>query len=656
MYCTNCGSKVEEDQKFCNTCGHSFESWDELSHPALQKSSSSKRYSPVWIYLIFITTLGLMVWGFYSAINGSNGLEQIGENQLQEIKKNQITKAYYEFSSTKFKEKTSLSAFRKFVDENPSLSEFQSVNFEETQKENNYGVAYGELHILDDVSIPIKYEFIKEDGEWRVLHLELDAPQIVTKSEDPVTNEVISAVKAQLRFIKEGNIKKAYEEYSSADFKDSADLELFNKFVQHYPYFSNYENIDLLTTDHEEGMAKVTAVLYADGSALPLEYTLKNEGGSWKVWSMQILKSPLSQSESTIHDKILHEPIQEFLESIRKGDLKKAYDLTSSKFQKTTTLKSFENFVSRFPIFRDSQETFIQNSLEKNVGQVRVELEDAKFSSTMDYTLIKEQNGWKILGIEILENAVPKPVKEQKIEKFNGEFLNQVVSNQLDNIKAKDLFSAYDEYSSSDFKKATPFENFARFIDQHKVFSENSSIEFKDLNFDNNIASLTSILTAKDGDKAVVEYDLVKEEGAWKILGVKIISHEKVIQEEDKDNVSFQPMQFEKLELGTKLTSEGNVSNPSKHIQTDHSDIFATLYINRAVAGAELQIILEHINSGSVLPPVQSILDKDGDVRLNLKFNAPKDGWPQGEYIIRVHSLPGNEDQLFPFTVIPERD
>jgi len=305
MYCSNCGSKVKEDQKFCKECGHSFESWDELSHPALRTDSHSRRYSPFWLYAIFSITLGLMIWGFYSALSGSKGLEQIGESQLEEIKKNQITKAYYEFSSTKFKEKTSLGAFKKFIEDNPSLIEFESVHFEESQKENNYGVAYGELNILDDITIPIKYEFIKEEGEWRVLRLELDAPQVITQGEDPVTNEVTGSVRTQLSVIKDGNIEKAYEEYSSLDFKESANLELFKKFIDHYPYFASYENIDLLNTDYSGNTAKVTAVLYADGSALPLEYTLKNEEGMWKIWSMQILKTPLTQLDNQDNGKTL---------------------------------------------------------------------------------------------------------------------------------------------------------------------------------------------------------------------------------------------------------------------------------------------------------------------------------------------------------------
>ena len=104
MFCPNCASKIEGNQNFCAQCGHSFEDW---SDPSLQKDLKRKNRK-IWFYIIVLLTLGLTFWGFHSLFFSSDDLETVAKAQLNEIQKNQITKAYYEYSSSQFKNQISL--------------------------------------------------------------------------------------------------------------------------------------------------------------------------------------------------------------------------------------------------------------------------------------------------------------------------------------------------------------------------------------------------------------------------------------------------------------------------------------------------------------------------------------------------------------------
>ncbi len=533
MYCQKCGCEVK-DHNYCPECGECAPEHEET--PA-ERSSSGKK-SRFFFYLIFLGTLGLMIWGFYSLFNSGNGLEDLAETQLIEIKKNKITKAYYDYSSVRFKETNSLDSFREFIANNPGFREFTGIRFLDSRKDNNYGVVFGELIVFDDIAIPIKYEFVKEEGEWRVLKLQIDGPSFARPTgekggsgsaavvqENP---EQMNLIKEQLSVLKQGLIKKAYDQYSSDEFKSTTNFELFDKFIKQYPDFSDFEGVDTVDVESSKEKAKVTILLKTKKSSLPLEYFLINRNGQWKIWSMQVLKHAPEEiiADNAGEEKQMYGSINAFQNKISKNELDDAYNSTSPRFKNTTTKEQFESFLVKFPQLKN-QVNFTGSMQDKNLGLVRGKLDEGKDRSLVDYIVTKENGDWKILGIEMLDKETAQPASpENDANDYDKSSLVEAINKQLNEIRNKNLFAAYEDYTSGEFKEATSFDNFAIFVSKNPLFSSNQSADFSRLTFDNNVATILMQFKTKTGAAGAVEYDLIKEGDKWKVLGIKIPADE----------------------------------------------------------------------------------------------------------------------------------
>ena len=95
------------------------------------------------------------------------------------------------------------------------------------------------------------------------------------------------------------------------------------------------------------------------------------------------------------------------------------------------------------------------------------------------------------------------------------------INNQLAALKAGDVDKAY-SFTSRDFQNATSLADFQKFVDLYPAIKNNARTKFisKDVTGDN--AKLTGTLISVDGISTPIEYLLIKEEGAWKILGIQV--------------------------------------------------------------------------------------------------------------------------------------
>ena len=96
-----------------------------------------------------------------------------------------------------------------------------------------------------------------------------------------------------------------------------------------------------------------------------------------------------------------------------------------------------------------------------------------------------------------------------------------VVDQQLELLRQGDIKGAYG-LTSKDFQKATSLEQFTAFVKQYPSLSQNQGHTFTTRTIENNIGKVKGTLTAKDGAVTPVEFQLVKEQGAWRILFIKL--------------------------------------------------------------------------------------------------------------------------------------
>jgi hypothetical protein len=79
MYCTKCGAKLDEDERFCKKCGQAAEKDKKGSEPVpatTKQQPSSCAQSCAWIFIILLLIVFLLaLFGGYSQIKSSVGLK-----------------------------------------------------------------------------------------------------------------------------------------------------------------------------------------------------------------------------------------------------------------------------------------------------------------------------------------------------------------------------------------------------------------------------------------------------------------------------------------------------------------------------------------------------------------------------------------------------
>lgn len=109
---------------------------------------------------------------------------------------------------------------------------------------------------------------------------------------------------------------------------------------------------------------------------------------------------------------------------------------------------------------------------------------------------------------------------------INSEKLFDVIESQLKALRAKEIDKAYNDYTSTEFRKNTTLESFKAMISKFKSFSNNRLFQSHSFYVENEIATFGGDLLSEEGESIPVEYDFVMENGKWKILGIQIYQNE----------------------------------------------------------------------------------------------------------------------------------
>jgi hypothetical protein len=100
--------------------------------------------------------------------------------------------------------------------------------------------------------------------------------------------------------------------------------------------------------------------------------------------------------------------------------------------------------------------------------------------------------------------------------------LKTVIQSQLTDIRELDYSKAYYAYMSADFQKAFSMEVFRAFVLKSPTFFRNKTFTVENVSFRDVIATVKGKLTSSDGQAARVQYDLIQEDGVWKIRNINL--------------------------------------------------------------------------------------------------------------------------------------
>jgi len=221
---------------------------------------------------------------------------RISSGQLQEA---------YDGTSSQFKASIDIAQLQSFV-ENSSLDRFREASWGSRSFENNLGRLDGTVVLDDGSSMPMFLEFIKEDGEWKLFHIEKKKAGITT--DDPMSvpegTELAELIKGTTKeFTKSLDLKDmtSFRHYMSKLWRDQYTVEMLDE-----AYGSLYEmGVPWLSLENYKTVIPAAPVIDADGVLIVDGYYLTEpdnfvftykyiaEAGAWKVLGVHVrFKAP----------------------------------------------------------------------------------------------------------------------------------------------------------------------------------------------------------------------------------------------------------------------------------------------------------------------------------------------------------------------------
>ena len=122
---------------------------------------------PLWFKIVIgfaVIALIAVTWG----ILFTERLVEIVDDQLASLRHEDITTAYYGYTSKGFQETYSLEQFREFLNAHPGLLKNEFSHFGKRGLVKHVGILTGTVTCANHAVIPMEYQLIKEDGAWKI--------------------------------------------------------------------------------------------------------------------------------------------------------------------------------------------------------------------------------------------------------------------------------------------------------------------------------------------------------------------------------------------------------------------------------------------------------------------------------------------------------
>ena len=495
--------------------------------------------------------------------------------------------------------------------------------------------------------------------------------------------EVQAVISAQLAALQAGDISKAYFGFSSKTFQQATSIDALREFVHSFPLMSDFKVIifgDAITSGEH---VVVDASLKDDSSVLTLKYSLEKQDGAWKIFGFRILSPDVQPANSVrAQREEAIETITEQLKELHQPDISKAYyAYTTKEFQQATPFETFAEFIKHNSLFTAYTKLsfnagiFTLGQAGQTPGQAMLTatLSSDKGAVSVAYVLVRDGGQWKVQGMEIEPVEAPS-----HIPYFNSEELQKTIEDQLKSFREGDLPKAYYDYTSKEFKHNTPFKEFEKFVLGHPELSESQGVVFYKFKFENEVGTFDGLLILNNGSTNPMRFRLSFEGDSWKILSLEILDPRESpfaawqvnpVQPPAPSSSSEAPtppgtsatpseasdrassvLEFLKVDLGSVIDDQGNIITPTSTFHQDFNKIYVNLYLRGGNPGDSISLEMEHMESGSKIPPVTAQLQSGGDAILAFVYTPPLKGWPKGTYHLYASSSSG-ASKTFTFSV-----
>lgn len=453
-------------------------------------------------------------------------------------------------------------------------------------------------------------------------------------------NEINSAIREHLKLLKDNEIEKSYQSYTSEQFKKITSLKEFEEFLNHYPELVQFDNVRFGDMMKDDKLHQITVIVEKGGEESSFDYGMVKENNTWKIWGIQVEKSishpPINKEELDA----LSQVIKGQLDALNDLDFSKAYyAYVSQEFEKNTSFDEFKKFIETYPVFTHFDSfKILEGIVEGDLRLVQVRLENDGRNYMVDYRFMNEKDKWKIFGMQIHTDA-----ESLQKEKEENENIRATIKEQLEAISSEDISKAYYAFTAHEFQDASTKEVFAQFIQSHPSLAKNDRFEITQIKVSDGVGTAL-VRVFSNNTEETFEYRLTYEGNRWKILSIK------TQETADTATQAKSGFRFDKGEFGTTIDLQGKVTNPSTNFFPKDREITLNLNIKNGKKGDTISVVLKHMDSQSALKPVSTALEKDGDALASFIFTSPTQGWPQGNYQVEATSSTGARE-IFSFDV-----
>lgn len=100
-------------------------------------------------------------------------LLDVVEGQLKLLRTLEVEKAYNDYTTKEFRNKTSLDDFKKLIAKYKVLANNNLFQYQSFYIEDDIASLGGELHSVDGITVPVEFDFILEDGQWKIMGIQI---------------------------------------------------------------------------------------------------------------------------------------------------------------------------------------------------------------------------------------------------------------------------------------------------------------------------------------------------------------------------------------------------------------------------------------------------------------------------------------------------
>lgn len=254
--------------------------------------------------------------------------------------------------------------------------------------------------------------------------------------------------------------------------------------------------------------------------------------------------------------------------------------------------------------------------------------------------------------IKIILSIVGVIIIAIAIKAYFTQGLSDVAKLELSAIKSGDMTTAYN-LTSKPFQSNTTPQDFQNYVEKYPIFKNYKHISFNKRKVKSGVGYISGIAEGSDGSSMKVEFQMVKENNAWKIQALGVSSTG--VMEANVDAQSSTQIAdasgnvIKDVLVNNSASKEGVVAKTSSTLSKLAPKIFITIQISSPKGNGSVDVTLTQ-PSGENVGSFEGNITAAGTTTLPLSFTRSANEWPVGKYTLIV-SLPSGESKKIQFVV-----